>query len=671
MSRPKRRLFFMELSELKGFGPKRLALLHQMGIDSCETLVRYFPQEYLNYDQHDRIADAQEGDTVTLQIKILSDPTLAYIKGRSIVSARAADESGKLSIRWINQPYHKTQIAVGKTYIVHGRVSQKRGTVLYNPQIQKEAAGIVPIYNLPKGLTQPVFRAAMGEAIRAVMPEERLSPEWREQFDLLPVKEALYTVHFPKDMLSLQRAKYRFQFESTLFYFLAVYAFRERAQLQNGFAFETEGILERYVQKLPFTPTGAQMRVMREVEAELGSHTAMNRLIQGDVGSGKTVIAEYALVVAAANGKQGALLAPTEILAQQHYRTLQTLFGSTVVLYTGSLSQKTRRLALEKLESGEALVAVGTHALLSDNVHFHDLGVVITDEQHRFGVGQRAKMEAKGIRPDVLVMSATPIPRTLALMLYADLSLSIVDEMPAGRLPVKTMFVPKTKREAMYRYIREQLHHDQRAYVVCPLIDETEGYEGLSAHELHDELQALLPDCRIGLLHGRMKDEEKNAVMEAFRTGEYPILVSTTVIEVGVDVKEATFMVIEGADHFGLATLHQLRGRVGRNDLQSYCYLLCDKPTQNARDRISAMVSSNDGFFLAQQDMEMRGYGDLFGVRQSGDGEIGGMLRSCSTELLEKASEAAKTIMQTPSLANNELLEAAVKQYEVANIARN
>ena len=661
----------MKLSELKGFGPKRLALLEQMGIDSCESLVRFFPQEYLNYDQIDSIAEAQEGDTVTLQVRILSDPTLAYVKGRSIVSVRAADVGGKLTLRWMNQPYRRTQIAVGETYVIHGRVSKKHGTVVYNPQMNKEASGIVPIYHLPKGLTQTVFRAAVAEALTAVFPEDRLPNECRERFGLIPIFDALRTIHFPKDMQSLQRAKYRLQFESTLFYFLAVYAFRERALLQNGYAFKTEGLLERYVQKLPFALTDAQLRVMREVEVDLASHTAMNRLIQGDVGSGKTVIAEYALAVAAANGKQGALLAPTEILALQHFRTLQKLFGSTVVLYTGSLSPKERREALARIENGEALVAVGTHALLSDNVRFNDLGVVVTDEQHRFGVGQRAKMEAKGIRPDVLVMSATPIPRTLALMLYADLSLSIVDEMPKGRKPVKTMFVPKTKREAMYRYISDQITANQRAYVVCPLIDKTEGYEGLSANELHDELQKLLPNCRIGLLHGRMKDAEKTAVMESFRTGELSILVSTTVIEVGVDVKEATFMVIEGADHFGLATLHQLRGRVGRNDLQSYCYLLCDKPTQNARDRIQAMVSSNDGFYLAQQDMEMRGYGDLFGVRQSGDGEIGGLLRSCSTDMLEKASEAAKEIMQTPSLENNELLETAVRQYALSNIARN
>ncbi len=661
----------MKLSELKGFGPKRLALLEQMGINSCEALTRFFPQEYLDYDRIDEIVNAQEGDTVTLQVKILADPTLAYVKGSSIVSARAADPSGKLTLRWMNQPYRRTQIAVGEKYVIHGRVSKKHGTVVYNPQINKEASGIVPIYHLPKGLTQSVFRAAVAEALTSVVPDERLPIDWRERFGLMPMIEALHTVHFPKDMQSLQRAKYRLQFESTLYYFLAVYAFRERVKLQNGYAFKTEGLLDRYLHKLPFTPTAAQLRVMREVEADLGSHTAMNRLVQGDVGSGKTVIAEYALAVAAANGKQGVLLAPTEILALQHYRTLQKLFGCTVVLYIGSLSQKARREVLARIENGEALVAVGTHALLSDSVRFHDLGVVVTDEQHRFGVGQRAKMEVKGTRPDVLVMSATPIPRTLALMLYADLSLSIIDEMPKGRMPVKTVFIPKTKREAMYRYIGKQIVMNQRAYVVCPLIEETEGYEGLSVSELHDELQRLLPDCQIGLLHGRMKEEEKNAVMEAFRIGELPILVSTTVIEVGVDVKEATFMVIEGADHFGLATLHQLRGRVGRNDLQSYCYLLCNKPTQNARDRIQAMISSNDGFYLAQQDMEMRGYGDLFGVRQSGDGEIGGLLRSCSTELLEKASRAAKEIMQMPSLENNELLETAVKQYELSNIARN
>lgn len=662
----------MKLSEIKGLGPKRLALLEQMHIRSCEDLVRCYPQEYLYFDELDRIADAEDGQAVTLRVTVLAAPSIAYFKGRPIVSARAADASGKLSLRWLNQPYRVNQIEAGAEYFVHGRVSRKRGTVLYNPQVQKDAIGIQPVYNLPKGITQAVFRDAVKEAIRSAVLTDFLPEETVLRLGLMPLREAISEIHAPSDRSTLERAVYRVRYETALLYFLAVGSLREEARLMNGFAFDTEGVLERYLQKLPFTPTDAQLRVMREVEEDMASNAPMNRLIQGDVGSGKTVIAEYALAVAAACQKQGVLLTPTEILAEQHFRTLRALFGSTAALYTGSLSQKTKTAVRERIESGDAAVVVGTHALLSDNVRFFDLGVVVTDEQHRFGVGQRAKMEAKGVRPDVLVMSATPIPRTLALLLYADLQLSVLDEMPKGRKPVQTMFVPKTRREAMYRYIAEQIGDGERAYVVCPLIDETEGFEGLSACELFAELQKLLPGCPIGLLHGRMKDAEKNAVMEDFRSGTVKILVSTTVVEVGVDVKEATYMVIEGADHFGLATLHQLRGRVGRSEKQSYCYLLCDRASEHARERIKTMVQSNDGFYLARKDLEMRGFGDLFGVRQSGEGEFGSFLETCPEELLKSASDAAKEILAVPSVRNNEMIRLACKRYYAASeIARN
>ncbi len=662
----------MKLSDIKGFGPKRLELLHQLHIDSCEDLLRYYPHAYLNYDAVDRIADLEEGSAATLRVRIVSDPTIGYVKGRSIVSARADDASGKISLRWINQPYRKMQVILGQEYFVYGRVSQKHGTVLYNPQITREAAGIVPVYSLPKGITQTTFRTAVAECIGQVPVMDLLPEELTERYGLLHFREALHAVHLPDSMEQLRKAKFRLQFEDALLYFLAMASYREAAKRCNGYAFDTEGLFEKFLTKIPFSPTDAQLRVMREVEQDMASRVPMNRLIQGDVGSGKTLIAEYALALAAACGKQGALLAPTEILAVQHYRSLQNLFGSSVAILTGSMTQKGRTEVLERIASGTVSVVVGTHALLTDRVQFSDLGLVVTDEQHRFGVAQRAKMEAKGIRPDVLVMSATPIPRTLALLLYSDLALSIIDEMPKGRKPIQTMFVPKTRREAMYRYVAEQIAQDQRAYVVCPMIEETEGFERLSAEEICSELQSLLPGCPVGLLHGRMKESEKQAIMEDFRSGEIRILVSTTVIEVGVDVPKATYMIIEGADHFGLATLHQLRGRVGRSDMQSFCYLLADKASENARERIKTMVQSNDGFYLAQKDMEMRGYGDLFGVRQSGEGIVAALLENCTEELLAKSSEAASTIVHTPSLKNNALLQAAIERYGSENsIARN
>ena len=667
------RLFLsVKLSEIKGFGPKRLALLEQLNIHSCEDLLRYYPHEYLNYSETDSLKDAGDGDVVTLHVHILSDPSVFYLKGKSMVSVRASDATGKLTLRWMNQPYRAGQVACGMDCFVHGRLSRKKGTVLYNPQIEQTARGIVPLYSLPKGLTQSVFRAAVSEAMSCTPIAEVLPEELLERLHLLPVREAIRMIHFPAGRNELTQAKYRIQLEQAILYFLAVFSFREQAKLQNGYAFRTEGLLETFLSGIPFTPTDAQLRVMREVETDMQSPAPMNRLIQGDVGSGKTLIAEYALTIAAACGKQGVLLAPTEILAEQHYRTLQERFRDACVLYTGSLSQKEKKAVLERIENGSAILTVGTHALLSERVHFFDLGLVVTDEQHRFGVQQRARMEQKGIRPDVLVMSATPIPRTLALLLYSDLALSIVDEMPKGRKPVQTMFVPNTRRVAMYRYIAERVLHDERAFVVCPLIEETEDLERVSAVSVYQELQKLLPDCPIGLLHGQMKDDRKHFVMEAFRDGNYKILVSTTVIEVGVDIPRATYMVIEGAEHFGLATLHQLRGRVGRSDLQSYCYLLCSKLNAHAKERIRTMIQTNDGFELAQKDMELRGYGDLFGVRQSGEGELSGFIHSCTAEVLERASAAANEILRSPTLRNNELIRLATERYlSATQIARN
>ncbi len=667
------RLFLsVKLSEIKGFGPKRLALLEQLHIHSCEDLLRYYPHEYLNYSETDSLKDAEDGDVVTLRVHILSDPSVFYLKGKSMVSVRAAEATGKLTLRWMNQPYRAGQVTCGMNCFVHGRLSRKKGTVLYNPQIEQTARGIVPVYSLPKGLTQSAFRAAVSETLACTSVEEILSEDLLERLQMLSIRDAIRMIHFPADRTELYQAKYRIQLEQAILYFLAVYSFREKAKLQNGYAFRTEGLLEKYLSKIPFAPTDAQLRVMREVEADMQSNVPMNRLIQGDVGSGKTLIAEYALTIAAACGKQGVLLAPTEILAEQHFKTLQGLFHGACVLYTGSLSQKEKKVVLEQIEDGSAIITVGTHALLSEHVRFLDLGLVVTDEQHRFGVQQRARMEQKGIRPDVLVMSATPIPRTLALLLYSDLALSIVDEMPKGRKPVQTMFVPNTRRIAMYQYIAERVQQDERAFVVCPLIEETEDLERVSAVSVYRELQKLLPDCPIGLLHGQMKDDQKRTVMEAFRDGTDKILVSTTVIEVGVDVPQATYMVIEGAEHFGLATLHQLRGRVGRSNLSSYCYLLCNKLSENAKERIRTMVQTNDGFELAQKDMEMRGYGDLFGVRQSGEGELSGFIHSCTGEVLERASNAAIEILQSPTLRNNELIRLATQRYLAATqIARN
>ncbi|MBR0426492.1 MAG: ATP-dependent DNA helicase RecG [Clostridia bacterium] len=663
----------MQLSDLKGFGPKRLALLKQLHIETCADLIRTYPHSYLDFSSTTTIQSAPLDEPVTLRVRVVSDPSVWYTKGKSVVTMRVSDGTGTLLIRFMNQPFRASQYGIGSVLFVHGKITNRHGKVLYNPRTESEERGIVPIYDLPKGLTQTVFREAVRTVLEQTTLLDPLPESLLKQEALMPLYETLSELHFPTEQSRLQRAKFRILFEDAFFYFLAVKAFRESSRVQNGYAFPTEGVLDSFLDTIPYQPTGAQLRVLKEVEADMRLPIPMNRLIQGDVGSGKTTIAEYALLVAVSSGKQGVLLAPTEILAEQHYQKIRRLFGDASLLYTGSMKSKDQADALLRIRSGQAKVIVGTHALLSDRVLFSDLGLLITDEQHRFGVEQRAKMEAKGIRPDVLVMSATPIPRTLALLLYADLSLSVIDEMPLGRTPVQTSFVPDTRRLAMYRYVRDRVkQNDERAFVVCPLIEKTDHYENLSAEEIFSELNRLLPDCPIGLLHGRMKEEEKRDVMERFRSGRIRILVSTTVIEVGVDIPEATYMIVEGCDHYGLATLHQLRGRVGRSDRPSFCYLLCSDPSEQARERIRIMLQSNDGFELAKKDMDLRGYGDLFGVRQSGEGMLSRFLRSCSVDLIEKASNAAESVLTTPSLQNNELIRYAFDQYAGdTQIARN
>lgn len=661
----------MELTYLKGIGPKRIALFSELGIHTPEDLLSFYPREYLDYSQTVPLRDAKDGERVSICVTAQADPTVYYLKGRYIVSLRVADATGKAVIRWMNQPYRANQYHTGDVLFVNGIVSKKRGTVLYNPQINRMGGGIIPVYESVKGLTQTLIRESVGEILRTTDVSDALPPEWLKRYRLIGYRDALQEIHFPTSAESLREAKRRLSFEELFLYFTAIRTVKDDRDRRNGFAFRTEGLFNDFLARVPFEPTDAQMSAMHQVEEDMRSDQSMNRLIQGDVGSGKTLIAEFALSIAKANRKQGVMLAPTELLAEQHFGTLSKRFPD-VCLYVGSMSAKEKKVALERIATGEAGIAVGTHALLSDVVRFKDLGLVITDEQHRFGVLQRARIEAKGIRPDVLVMSATPIPRTLALLVYADLDLSVIDMLPPGRKPIKTHFVPQAKRNDLYRHLAECAKNNERAYVVCPLIEPTEGYEGLSLEELYNEITKLLPDTTIGKLHGQMHESEKRIIMEDFRSGKVPILISTTVVEVGVDVPEATAMVIEGADHFGLATLHQLRGRVGRGEKQAHCYLLAQKLNERAKERIETMIGSSDGFLIAQRDFEMRGSGDLFGVRQSGEGELNGILAGSTVEIIEAASSAADDVFKLPTVLYNVLIERAQKRFRTPErIAHN
>ena len=665
----------MELSDIKGIGPKRIELLRELGIESLSDLVTYYPSSYLDYSACTPVSELADGTFASVRVRLTSGPSWYSRKGLTTVSVYGRDEAGKrVALRWFNQPYRAKDLAAGQTYIASGRVhiGDKGAPALLNPLLATELRGIVPVYDTLKGLTQTNLRDGIRSALEAASIEETLPNPLLQKHHLPGRMDALWALHFPTERGKLDDARRRRAYEDALYYFLASQELKAERKRHNGIAFSAREALPEYLKILSFTPTHAQQRVLNEVARDMASPVPMNRMIEGDVGSGKTSIALFALYAAARDGRQGALLAPTEILARQHYEALKALFGDRCGLLLGSETTREKRAALQKLESGEWQVVTGTHALFSQNVRFHSLGVVVCDEQHRFGVAQRSAMEQKGNRPDVLVMSATPIPRTLALILYGDLDLSVIDELPAGRKPIQTHLVGPAKRRDMYRYLAGRAKEGEQSYVVCPLIEKTEGLEGLSVDEVFDEVRELVGETPLLKLHGRMSEGEKQAVMAKFHAGEAPILISTTVIEVGVHVPQAAHMVIEGAERFGLSAMHQLRGRVGRGDQQAHCYLVVYEQKKTAMERLQAMLDTTDGFAIAERDLQLRGAGDMMGIRQAGEEREDGFLKDCPVSLLEAASVDAAEVYSLPSLENEQLLEAARRRYRgMENIAMN
>lgn len=653
----------MDLCSIKGIGQRRRELLSELGILCVEDLLEYFPQTYLDYTSVTPCGDLKEGDDATVSVTVTAKPSVFYRSGLSVVSVRAADETGKVTLRWYNQPYRLRSVEAGASVLAKGRVSCKRGVSLLNPILRQGGAGIEPVYAIKKGLTQRMMRDAVQAALASAAIDERIPDEMRARFSLLSRREAVTELHQPTTAERLENAQRRMGFERALLYLLAVSEQKEKRKRACGVAFSTEGVQRMLESRLRFPLTDAQRRVMGEVAADMQKQEPMNRLVQGDVGSGKTVIAFFALLVAAKNGKQGAFLVPTEILARQHAKTLHGL-GVPCCVLLGAMPAAERRTALAAIADGSASIVIGTHALFSEQVRFSDLGVVVTDEQHRFGVSQRAAMMDKGAHVDTLVMSATPIPRTLSLLLYSDLDLSAVDEMPPGRLPVKTHLIGQSKRKDLYRHLAAEAEKGRQSYVVCPLIDASEGMERLSVQEISRELGDLLPGTCMGVLHGRMTEPEKQAVMHRFATGEIGILIATTVIEVGVDVSAAANMVVEGAERFGLATLHQLRGRVGRGKSQSHCYLVPSVTGDAVMERLNILLSTTDGFSIAEKDMLLRGTGDLFGVRQHGQSSVLSMLdMHNAARVLADAAEAARDVLEHPNVHNNALLDDARRVY--------
>ena len=661
----------MELSAIKGLGPTRLETLRAMGIVSLRDLLFCLPVRYEDRTQVVPCREAQEGP-VLVQGTLQDEPKLSRFNGLTRVTASLRDESGKLSMAWYNQPWMMQQLPVGQTLMLYGRVVVKQGRrVLQNPQLVQEPS-IQPVYRAFRGIPAKTFRQLMETALSQVDDccPETLPRSLRLRHGLCELNYALRQAHFPDSLEALKLARRRLAFEQMLMYQAALGLMR--GHMENGIPLSIpEDAAERFWRSLPFQPTGAQRRVLDEVIGDLRRKRAMSRLIQGDVGCGKTALAFGAIAVVVQTGHQCAMMAPTEILARQHYESARALLeplGISCGLLIGSMREREKKAVRQSLEDGSCQAVFGTHALISEGVHYHRLGLVITDEQHRFGVQQRSTLQQKGEQagkaPHVLVMSATPIPRTLALILYGDLDVSIVDELPPGRTPVQTRMVPPEKRGGMYGFLRNEVAGGRQAYVVCPLVEDSEVMEEVkSVQTTYEELvRGELKGLRVGLTWGQQPTEEKEQVLKAFVAGEMDVLVSTTVIEVGVNVPNASVMVIENAERFGLSQLHQLRGRVGRGSAESWCFLLT---SGRETERLRVLCQTNDGFVVAQKDLELRGPGDLMGTRQSGE-MIAGVLLDGDVKLLDEACRCMKQLREDPDLREErEMVEReALRSYQ-------
>lgn len=647
------------ITGIKGIGPRRAEALGSLGLFSLLDLVRYAPRDYLDFTKASRVSQLSHGDTAAVRVRVTGPARQVRVRrGFVMTVARATDGERNLELCWYNQPYRAKSVEAGMEAYACGRIDGRRGLKLVGPAFYEELPGIVPVYPVARGVSQKLIRDAVRAALTECLNEieETLPEEILSRYALMPLREALFALHAPEDFASLEEAKRRLAFEDMLLYSLMIAILKSERKKARGTAFCVDGLREEYLMKLPYRLTRAQLRAIDEIGRDMASGSQMNRLLQGDVGSGKTAVAMFAMYVALKNGKTAALMAPTEILAAQHYETLKTVFGEDAVLLTGGMKAKEKREAVARMQEKPRAV-VGTHALLSEGLALSNLGLVIADEQHRFGVRQRAVLGAKGSAPDTLIMSATPIPRTLSLILFGDLDISVLDELPPGRKPVVTRVVPRAKRDDMYAFIKAQIKKGAQAFAVCPLVEESDALgDVLGARELCEELTGGL-DVRVGLVHGRLA--EKEAVAEAFRRGEIDLLVSTTVVEVGVDVPRACVMAIENAERFGLAQLHQLRGRVGRGTEISYCFLLSGAESEAARERLSVLAATNDGFEIARRDLELRGPGEFLGTRQHGMDGFAAARFASDMRSLNEAREAADRLVETGGARARALMDKA------------
>lgn len=670
------------LTAIKGIGEKTAGLFSKLHIGTVGQLLEHYPRDYERMEPAVTVSALSPGKVCAVKASVIGMPSTKRVRNLLITAVQAGDATGLFRITFFGMPYLKNMLKPGMTYVSGESASMGLPLRMEQPRlfrVEEYTAlqnTLQPRYALTQGLTNNGVSRAVRKALDSVLSEgnrlEILPEEIRNEFQLIPLGEALEKIHFPENTQDLIAARRRLAFDEFLLFFLALRKVKEENQIRK-----VEELLEkvpdtdRLLDSLPYRLTGAQQRVWSEIEADLQKENAMNRLVQGDVGSGKTILAFLALLMCAANGRQGCLMAPTEVLARQHYEALLQMSGEydlciRPVLLTGSQTAKEKREIYARIADGDANVIIGTHALIQEKVIYRRLSLVITDEQHRFGVRQRELLADKGKGTHVLVMSATPIPRTLAIVVYGDLHVSVLDEMPAGRKPIKNCVVNTSYRQTAYSFIRKQAEEGHQVYVICPMVEEGE-MDGLeNVMDYTDKLKAVLPDSiRVAALHGKMKPAEKNNIMEAFSNKEIDVLVSTTVIEVGINVPNATVMMVENAERFGLAQLHQLRGRVGRGDSQSYCIFISGNDNEQTMKRLNILNTSNDGFHIANEDLKLRGPGDLFGIRQSGllDFKVGDIYQD-SDLLLIASSLAERIAVQDPDekLEQYSLLYERMKQ---------
>lgn len=658
------------LQEIKGIGAKTAELFHKIEIDTVGELLLRYPRTYLQYPEVKQPDEVEEGETAAVFGRILQSPVVRKARSMAITVTSIGAMGVSIQLVWYRMPYIKNNLKPGNLYIFYGKVGKKNGRLtmeqpaIYSEEQYRQLEDIfMPVYSLTTGLSNNMVT----KAVRAALEDEILFLDYlperiRDKYQLCEYNYAIKQIHFPDDMDTLIEARRRLVFDEFFLFILGMQFQKEKKQKEeNCFSFSGDGFVEGLMEKLPYELTGAQKRALLDVQKDLRSPYVMQRLIQGDVGSGKTIIAFLAMADASHHSYQSAIMAPTEVLARQHYETYQKLcdsFGLRIplILLTGSLTAKQKRMAYEAMDLYPNAMIIGTHALIQEKAVYANLSLVITDEQHRFGVRQRETFAEKGVHPNILVMSATPIPRTLAIILYGDLDISVVDEVPAKRLPIKNCVVDTRYRPKAYEFIEKEVRAGHQAYVICPLVEESENMEGENVMDYTKKLREILPDdIQLGVLHGKMKPDLKNRIMEEFAANQIQVLVSTTVVEVGVNVPNATVMMIENAERFGLAQLHQLRGRVGRGDAQSYCIMVNCSKSKHAKERLNILNQSNDGFKIASEDLKLRGPGDFFGIRQSGEMQFAlGDIYQDAAILQQTSEEVAGLLEEDPLLEQEE-----------------